>query len=81
MTMKDIAAIIDEALARARACVSQQQAIEAGCLFGGELSERETDLERRKQLRTALSEALKKTAHGSHAQEFIHAVLSIVLVT
>ncbi len=78
--MKDTATIAADALERARGCTSEQQAIEAGCLFGGELAQAESDPDRQRRLRADLAAVRRKTGQSSYEREFMDAALSVVLV-
>ena len=76
--MKEIASIVDEALSRARACILEPQATEAGYMFGADLLRDEIDPKRQTDIQTGLVGALAKTTPGSHARAFMNASLAAV---
>jgi len=76
--VKKISSIVEEALSRARACILEPQATEAGYLFGVDLLRDEIDPKRQADIQTELIGALSETAPGSHARAFMNASLAVV---
>jgi len=76
--VRKISSIKDEALSRARSCILEPQAIEAGVLFGTDLLRAEVDPVRQTEIQTALTDTLPKTAPGSNARAFMTALLATV---
>ena len=76
--MKEVLAIVDEALSHARGCILESQATEAGYVFGADLLRDEIDPKRQTDIQTGLVGALAKTTPGSYARAFMNASLAAV---